>query len=36
MMRFTHDDAAGAHCHAGAQRLAFGRIFDWLDDTIAL
>jgi hypothetical protein len=35
MMRFTHADAAGAHCHAGAQRLAFGRIFDWLDDTIA-
>ena len=35
MMRFTHADAAGAHCHAGAQRLAFGRIFDWLDDHIA-
>jgi pimeloyl-ACP methyl ester carboxylesterase len=36
MMRFTQADAAGAHCHAGAQRLAFGRIFDWLDDAIAL
>ncbi|APR78266.1 Hypothetical protein A7982_03613 [Minicystis rosea] len=34
-MRFTHADHAGAHCHAGAQRLAFGRVFDWLDATLA-
>lgn len=26
---------AGAHCHAGAQRLAMARIGDWLDDTFA-
>jgi pimeloyl-ACP methyl ester carboxylesterase len=35
LMRFTHADYAGAHCHAGAQRLAFGRVFDWLDATLA-
>jgi pimeloyl-ACP methyl ester carboxylesterase len=34
LMRFTHDDAAGAHCHAGAQRFAFGRILDWVDDVL--
>ena len=34
-MRFTNADGAGAHCHAGAARFAFGRIFDWLDDVIA-
>jgi alpha-beta hydrolase superfamily lysophospholipase len=26
---------AGAHCHAGAQRLAMARIGDWLDATFA-
>lgn len=26
---------AGAHCHAGAQRLAMARIGDWLDSTFA-
>lgn len=26
---------AGAHCHAGAQRLAMARIGDWLDTTFA-
>lgn len=35
LMRFTNADAAGAHCHAGAQRLAFGRVFDWLDAVLA-
>ncbi len=27
---------AGAHCHAGAQRLAMARIGDWLDTTFAV
>lgn len=31
LLRFTTAEGAGAHCHAGAQRLAFGRIYDWLD-----
>ncbi len=30
-MRFSGAEGAGAHCHSGAQRLAFGRIYDWLD-----
>ncbi|MBX7467651.1 esterase FrsA [Streptomyces sp. MAG02] len=34
LMRFTVAEGAGAHCHTGAQRLAAGRIFDWLDDTL--
>ena len=34
LMRFTGAEGAGAHCHSGAQRLAFGRIYDWLDDTL--
>jgi pimeloyl-ACP methyl ester carboxylesterase len=32
-MRFTAAEGAGAHCQVGAHRLAFGRIYDWLDDT---
>lgn len=35
LMRFTAAEGAGAHCHTGAQRLAFGRIYDWLDETLA-
>ena len=35
LLRFTTAEGAGAHCHPGAQRLAFGRIYDWLDDTLA-
>lgn len=31
LMRFTDATGAGAHCHAGAQRHALARIFDWLD-----
>ncbi|MFI1915342.1 dipeptidyl aminopeptidase [Nocardia sp. NPDC020380] len=31
---FTAEEGADAHCHAGAQRLAVGRIFDWLDATL--
>jgi dipeptidyl aminopeptidase/acylaminoacyl peptidase len=34
LMRFSSAEGAGAHCHSGAQRLAFGRIFDWLADTL--
>jgi alpha-beta hydrolase superfamily lysophospholipase len=34
LMRFTSEEGAGAHCHSGAQRLAFGRIFDWLDEVL--
>jgi dienelactone hydrolase len=33
LMRFTASEGAGAHCQAGAARLAFGRICDWLDET---
>jgi len=32
---FTDAEGAGAHCQVGAQRLAFARIYDWLDDTLA-
>jgi dienelactone hydrolase len=35
MMRFTKAEGAGAHCQVGAGRLAFARIFDWLDETLA-
>jgi hypothetical protein len=34
LMRFSAAEGAGAHCHVGVQRLAFGRIYDWLDDTL--
>ena len=35
MMRFTTAEGAGAHCQIGASRLAFARMFDWLDETLA-
>ena len=35
LLRFTNADHAEAHCHTGAQRLAFGRVFDWLDTKLA-
>lgn len=35
-MRFTAAEGAGAHCQVGAHRLAFGRIYDWLDDVLRL
>ncbi|WP_438492306.1 alpha/beta hydrolase family protein [Streptomyces asiaticus] len=31
-LRFTAEEGAEAHCHLGAQRYAFGKMFDWLDD----
>jgi dienelactone hydrolase len=34
LIRFTDDEGAGAHCQAGAGRLAFARIYDWLDETL--
>jgi dienelactone hydrolase len=34
LMRFTVAEGAGAHCQVGAHRLAFGRIYDWLDDIL--
>jgi pimeloyl-ACP methyl ester carboxylesterase len=35
LMRFTTAEGAGAHCQVGAHRLAFGRMYDWLDETFA-
>ena len=35
-LEFTELDGADAHCHVGAQRLALGRMYDWLDDTLGL
>ena len=34
MLTFTAEEGADAHCHVGAQRLAAGRIYDWLDRTL--
>ncbi|MFI5608969.1 alpha/beta hydrolase family protein [Amycolatopsis sp. NPDC051903] len=34
LLSFTTEEGADAHCHIGAQRLAFARIYDWLDDTL--
>ncbi len=34
LMSFTAEEGADAHCHVGAQRLAAGRIYDWLDRTL--
>ncbi|MGO9768774.1 MAG: alpha/beta hydrolase family protein [Roseiarcus sp.] len=36
LMRFTEREGAGDHCQAGASRLAFARIYDWLDETLAV
>jgi len=33
--RIGRREGADAHCHIGAQRLAFARVCDWLDDTMA-
>jgi alpha-beta hydrolase superfamily lysophospholipase len=32
LLRFTAAEGAGAHCQVSASRLAFGRIYDWLDE----
>lgn len=34
LLRFTAEQGAGAHCQAGAQRLAYARVFDWLDEVL--
>lgn len=36
MLRFTEIEGAGAHCEVGANRLAFARIYDWLDRTLGV
>jgi len=36
LMSFSGADGAGAHCEVGAARLAFGRIYDWLDETLGV
>jgi pimeloyl-ACP methyl ester carboxylesterase len=36
LMRFTAAEGAGAHCQVGAHRLAFARIYDWLDNTFGI
>lgn len=35
-MRFTESEGAGAHCQVGAGRMAFARMYDWLDQTFGL
>src|SRR5271163_1561414 len=35
LLDFSDEEGAGAHCQAGAERLAFARIYDWLDDVVA-
>jgi pimeloyl-ACP methyl ester carboxylesterase len=34
LLTFTEEEGADEHCHVGAQRLAVGRIYDWLDDVL--
>ena len=34
LMKFTDAEGAGAHCEVGASRLAYARIYDWLDETL--
>jgi hypothetical protein len=34
-LEFTPEEGADAHCQVGAARLAMGRIYNWLDDTLA-
>jgi alpha-beta hydrolase superfamily lysophospholipase len=35
MMKFNDGEGAGAHCEVGASRLAFARMYDWLEETLA-
>lgn len=35
LLRFTSAEGAGTHCEAGAGRLAYARIYDWLDEQLA-
>jgi pimeloyl-ACP methyl ester carboxylesterase len=34
LIRFTNAEGAGSHCQVGASRLAFARIYDWLDEVL--
>jgi pimeloyl-ACP methyl ester carboxylesterase len=34
LLEFTAEDGADAHCQSGAQRLAYARVYDWLDETL--
>ena len=36
LMKFTDAEGAGAHCEVGASRLAFARMYDWLDETLSV
>lgn len=33
-MAFSEDEGGEAHCQSGAQRLAFTRVYDWLDQVM--
>lgn len=35
-MRFTESEGAGAHCQVGAGRMAFARMYYWLNQTFGL
>lgn len=35
LLEFTAAEGADAHCHVGAQRLAVGRYYDWLDTALS-
>jgi hypothetical protein len=35
MLTFTDAEGAGAHREVGASRLAFARVYDRLDETLA-
>lgn len=34
LLRFTSAEGAGVHCHSGAQRLTYARVYDWLDTVL--
>ncbi len=36
LVRFTEGEGAGAHCQVGVGRLAFARMYDWLDQTLGV
>src|SRR6266540_3508665 len=33
-LEFTAEEGAEAHCQSGGQRLAYARVYDWLDDVL--
>lgn len=34
LLEFTAAEGAEAHCQVGAKRLAYARIFDWLEEVV--